>query len=382
MRVLFVIDTIDSSRAGTQRQLLETIPRLNAEGIQTQLVCLWASQWMSENRLPCPYTALDYRGFLKANFPSVVRSLSRLIREQRPDVIQTFFEDSIFVAWLAAELAGCNSALVSSRRDIGLGPKNQPWYHRLYRVVLPAVNRRFAGIVANSERVRTYAAKVERTPLNRITVLRNGVALADLAIRVPPPEPMATHNDCTWIVCVASLTPVKRHDLALWAFRELVSSRPHSPVRLLFLGEGPLGTQLKELADSHGIGKLVHFHGSTEDVGPYLRNADIGLLCSDKEGLSNAILEYMSFGLPVVATDCGGNPELVLIDSGILVPTDDAKTLSAALGRLVDNPGLRLQMGQNGRRRVESDFDWPRATAALISYYHSIARNCEAGANH
>jgi glycosyltransferase involved in cell wall biosynthesis len=97
------------------------------------------------------------------------------------------------------------------------------------------------------------------------------------------------------------------------------------------------------------------------------------VLCSDREGLSNAILEYMAYGLPVVATAVGGNPELVNGDNGALVPAADADALTHALAELVDDANGRESRGARARLDVERDFSWPRAIGALEDYYHELA---------
>src|SRR3569833_2430533 len=96
--IAFVIDTIATDTAGTQKQLLETIRRLHRADFSPRLICLWESPWMRANTLPCPCTVLGYRGFLKPDYPAVIRRLAALIRSERLDLLQTFFGDSIFVA--------------------------------------------------------------------------------------------------------------------------------------------------------------------------------------------------------------------------------------------------------------------------------------------
>src|SRR5688572_6187336 len=121
MKIAFIIDTISCDTAGTQKQLLETIRRLNRNEFEPELICLWESRWMTSNTLPCPCTVLGYRGFIKTDFPNVVRRLANLISSRKIDIVQSFFEDSIFVAALGATFARPRPILLSSRRDIGLG---------------------------------------------------------------------------------------------------------------------------------------------------------------------------------------------------------------------------------------------------------------------
>jgi L-malate glycosyltransferase len=381
MKIAYLIDTIACDTAGTQKQLLETIRRLDRAQFEPQLICLWESPWMKTNRLPCRCTVLGYRGFLKANFPRVVRQLAQLISSERIDVVQTFFEDSIFVAWLSALLARPRPVLLSSRRDIGLGSENQPWYHSLFRRALPIVNRHFDGIIANSEQVRAYVSARERTPLDKIKVHYNGVALPvapPVAESGDAPGCLATHHADVWIGLAASLTPVKRHDLAIRAFAKLIDANLPVTIRLVLLGEGPQRGQLEQLAQSCGVRPLVHFEGAVSDVSSYLRRLDVGVLCSDREGLSNAILEYMACSLPVVATRVGGNAELVMQENGLLVEANDADALAKALRVLAVDKDLRVRMGVASRERAVRLFSWERSMADLESYYRSLVGSPEA----
>jgi glycosyltransferase involved in cell wall biosynthesis len=369
IKIAYLIDTIATGTAGTQKQLLEIIRRLDPAEFEPQLICLWQSPWMTANPLPCPCTVLGYRGFLKPNFPSVVRKLAAKIDADGIDVIQTFFEDSIFVAASGAALARSSPVLLSSRRDIGLGESNQPWYHRLFGLALPAVNRRFQGIIANSEQVRRYVAQREKTPATKIEVIYNGVTISARAGTVPAVFQKAAAD--VWLGLVASLTSVKRHDLLIRALATVAKTGNGPRVHLVLLGDGPERDRLEMLAAQCGIADLVHFEGAVTDVSAYLQELDIGVLCSDREGLSNAILEYMAAGLPVVATEVGGNAELVTHENGICVPANDVDALSGALGLLIADAQMRTSMGAASFARVQRDFSWENSMARLQAYYRA-----------
>jgi len=373
MKIAYIIDTIESDTAGTQKQLLETIRRLDRTEFDPSVICLWRSPWMQSNPLPCNCTVLGYKGFLKINFPFVVRRLARLLSDEKIDIAQTFFEDSIFVVWLAAALSSRRPVLLSSRRDMGLGVQNQPWYHQLFRLALPLVNRRFAGIIANSSEVRHYVSRRERTPLSKIKIHYNGVALPALRENAATaPGSMAGSTAALWIGLVGNLTPVKRHDLLIQAFKVLMMSMPELDARLLLLGDGPQRASLELLAAQLGVRERIHFEGSVHDVSPYLRHLDIGVLCSDREGLSNAILEYMAHGIPVIATAVGGNSELIDRNNGIIVPPGDVDALAEALNLLSSDPQRRASLGQASREKAQRLFSWERSIADIETYYRGL----------
>lgn len=374
-KIAYLIDTIASDTAGTEKQLLETIRRLDRGRFNPLLVCLRESRWMRENRLPCPCYILGYEGFTKPSFPIVIRRLSRLIDDLEIDIVQTFFEDSIFVGFLGKVFSKSSVRLLSSKRDMGLGKGNQPWYHSLYSVALPFVNRYLSGIVANSEEVKKYVAKREKVNPEKIKVIYNGISIPRRDEHKP--SIFETEKNTTWITMVASLTPVKRHDLLLKAVAELIKRNQSINVKILLLGDGPEKAKLGAIARSLSIRKHVIFEGAVKDVPSYLYNSNIGVLCSDREGLSNAIMEYMACGLPVVATSVGGNLELIDEAIGILVAPGDHMALANALEPLITRPELGKKMGEAGKRKIEENFSWEKTIDELQNYYISLLNNCK-----
>jgi glycosyltransferase involved in cell wall biosynthesis len=114
--------------------------------------------------------------------------------------------------------------------------------------------------------------------------------------------------------------------------------------------------------------------GAVDDVAPYIRAADLFVLPSAAEGLSNALLEGLASGLPAVATAVGGNPDLIESDdNGLLVPVDDAPALSAAIRALLAAPERRARLGQRARERVRAEFDITIAVDRLEALYRRLA---------
>lgn len=362
--VAFLIDTITTDTEGTQKQLLELIRRLPAHGVDPVLIVLRTSPWLDENPPPCTLEILGYRGLLKPDIFGCVRRLRRVVQARRIHILQTFFEDSIFVAWLAFALSR-RPVLMSSRRDIGLGTTARPWYHAVFKRLLPVVNRRFAAVLANSQEVRAHVIRQERISADRVRVVYNGVEL-------PPevgPGQARTRVARTALeaVVVGSLTRVKRHDVVLEALAELTRRGVATP-KVKFLGDGPLRGELEAQARELGVADFVHFQGAVADVRAHLACADVGVLCSDREGLSNAILEYLASGLPIIATRVGGNPEIIDEGSGILIPPGDPSALADAFIRVASWD--RDSVMRHSRRRAVERFSWGASLTQLLECYH------------
>jgi len=175
-----------------------------------------------------------------------------------------------------------------------------------------------------------------------------------------------------WIVLTAGLTPVKRVDLFLQAFSRVVRKCPETTVHAVVLGEGPEEQQLKALRHELGLRERVHFVGAVKNVTAYLHYADIGVLCSQKEGLSNAILEYMSASLPIVATEVGGTPELVDNTNGVCVKPGDAEALAQAITRLVEDEEVRREKGRKSLEKVQARFSWSKTMSETEDFYRHL----------
>ncbi len=301
------------------------------------------------------------------SFVGVVRRLVKNIKERQIDIVQTFFEDSIFIGFFGKIISNQPLLLLSSRRDIGLGKDNQPWYHSLFSIALPWVNRYFDAIIANSEQVRLYVSKREKVSLGKIKVIHNGVLIPD-----PPSKTrlvISSQDTIVKIGLVASLTPVKRHDVLIKALAELVCRSLRHSFQVYLLGDGPERGHLNNLVSEFALQEHIHFVGAVKDVASYLYDFDIGVLCSDREGLSNAILEYMANGLPVVATAVGGNIELVDEKNGICVPPGDFIALADALQVLINDAQLRKKLGGGSLQKIQQFFSWEKSMAELENYY-------------
>jgi L-malate glycosyltransferase len=368
-RIAYLIDTISSDKAGTEKQLLNIIKRIPYDCI---LICLYESTWMTNNKLPCETVVLGYRGFLHINFLWVLAHYIQCLKDFNITVVQAFFEDSMFIGCMGKMLSKQPHKLVISRRDLGLGA-DEPVYHKFYKLLKPLALRAADSFAVNAHAIKQHLFRNEKIPNDKICVIRNGVDLPTPP-QVPPSVFLEFEAD-VWIVIVANLKPIKRVDLLLRAFAKLQKQVNNQTIRAVILGDGKLYEELNQLAKELCIADHSHFMGSVKNVSDYLFNVDIGVLCSDKEGLSNAILEYMACGLPVVATDAGGNRELVDYTNGICVPTGDLNSLTQSLHLLITAPDIRKKLGIQSLKKIQQDFVWERTIQQWTTYYNSLLLN-------
>lgn len=214
-------------------------------------------------------------------------------------------------------------------------------------------------IVCNSQAL--VAAMRERgTPLNHLSFIPNGVDSDYFCpARTPPCNPL--------VVCVARLAGDKDHATLLKAF-EIVSGKiPEARLRLV--GVGPEEEKLRKLAAEMPVAKSIEFAGASSNPLPHYQQAAVFALSSTREGQPNAILEAMSCGVPVCATNVGGIPDLVgQNEAGLLSGAGDFRALAKNLLQILDNPEYGKKLGNAGRERVKQDFSF----TAMINAHQEL----------
>jgi glycosyltransferase involved in cell wall biosynthesis len=222
-------------------------------------------------------------------------------------------------------------------------------------------------VVANAEAVKDHVAVIHGIRRDRISVILNGVSLERVAAAAGRSDGPPT------VLVVASLTPKKDHHTLLDAAALVCARLPDT--RFVLVGDGPLRGELERRSEELGVSRNVEFGGELTDIGPALRQADLCALTSLKEGCSNFILESMLAGRPVVATDAGGNRELVEDgETGYVVALGDAEAVASRMVEILSDRELATRMGESGRRRAERLFNVDRMVSETMTLYESTLR--------
>jgi glycosyltransferase involved in cell wall biosynthesis/peptidoglycan/xylan/chitin deacetylase (PgdA/CDA1 family) len=374
LRVLFLIDEVASlSVGGTERQLLQIAEMASKAGMLPEIAVLRGSHVLTNEVTSCPIRCNDLRSFHQ---PSAIRQLCEFVawmRRKRFHVLQTFFVESNLIGPLLGRMAGI-PVILSSRRNLNhaMSPG------ALFRQRIS--NRLVTRIVANSQAVKAAVIRTESAPAGKIDVLRNGIDLStfhrDLAARREIRQKMGVADNEILIGNTSRLYPVKCiHDFLQAA--AMVVARIFS-ARFCIIGDGPLRQELEALAASLNIAGRVHFEGACNNMGSYLNALDMGVLCSEAEGFSNSLLEYMAMGLPCIATDVGGNREMLGEQAGLLVPAHRHELLADAMLRLLQNPQERSAFSIAARQRA-AQFSVSAAQSALAEYFLTVTRGLRFG---
>lgn len=360
-RVSFFIDNL--SRAGTETQLLALIRTLDRSRVEPSLAMLDGTTAESLELAPtdCKLIRLGLKTF--SNLRATARAARRLMRfwkRRQADIVQTYFLDSTYFGVPLARAAGIPHVI---RVRNNLGHWVTPAHLRLGRIV----GRMAHSTLTNSEPGRLALRDSEQLDESKIDVLENGVDL-DRFTTIPPPS----RTGGVTIGTLANLRPVKGVDVLLRAFRLVADQYPTT--RLLIAGDGEQRDELEALATSLGLTSQVTFLGRVSDVPRFLAEIDVAVMPSRAEGMSNAILEFMAAGRPLVATAVGATPKLLMDGTlGMLVPPGDEGLLAEALMQLISDEDYSAAIAETARGHVHRHFGRDAMCRRFEAYYRRLA---------
>lgn len=345
-KVCLLIGTL--GLGGAEKQLVLLARGLHRRGVPTHVVTLFRTgpreNMLREAGVPVTNLGvgkLSLTPYGVARAVSAVYRLAHLLRKERPDVLHAF----LFVAYVLAPVAQLFAripVLVAGRRSLG----DYKDGHRLAMLIERIATTRTRLLIANADAVARDTLSREKVSSEKVTVVYNGLPRSAFDSVEPAeiPEPVGPI-----LVCVANLKVYKGHRILLEAMAAL--RQRGNPVTAILIGDGPERTALASQAASLDVD--ARFLGHRTDVGRYLASADVSVLPSHTEGMSNAVMEAMAAGLPIVATDVGGTAELIS-GRGILVPPCDCTALTDALARVLQDPRGSAQMGRRARQFAQA----------------------------
>jgi glycosyltransferase involved in cell wall biosynthesis len=360
VRVSFMIDRL--SRAGTESQLLALIREVDRATVSPSLVLLDGEDDLSRALEPsdCPVLRLGVRRLASLTAARAARRLRAFWREHRPDVLQVYFLDAAYLGAPVAKLCGVKT-VVRVRNNLGYWLT--PRHRALGRMIRPFVDL----TLTNTEAGKQALIERERHRTDRVVVLENGVDTAKFN-RFMLPD---TSKKRVRVGCVANLRPVKNIDGLMRAAKTALERFPQLVFQVA--GDGEERAALERLHGELGLGDRFVLRGSVADVPAFLRSVEIAVLSSHSEGMSNALLEYMSAGRAVIATDVGANATLVRHrKDGLLVAPGDEPAFVEALGELLAHPVRAAGYGASARQRVEAEYSRDAMRKRFEEFYRGL----------
>jgi glycosyltransferase involved in cell wall biosynthesis len=349
---------------GTEKQLIAVIERLDRNKFDPYLVCLRSTDFLDNCRLDCHRRVLNVSSLVSRDGIIKFFLFVGFLKKEKIDIVQTFFFDSTAFGVLAARLARVKGIL-SSRRDMGF------WYTPKILIVLFFVNLLTHRIVVNSEAIKENVHKRERLNLKKIDVIYNGVDLEPFSVHYDVDKlrnelGIPTNDNVVGIVANLNRR-VKRVDIFVAAAAKILKEK--YSVSFVVVGEGSFRKKLEVQGVNLGISEKMFFVGSQTNIIPYLQLFEVGVLTSESEGFSNAIIEYLAAGLPVVCFDTGGNSELVANGiNGYLFKWLDVSGLENRIVEILSNPNVMATISRNNIL-ASSQFTWNDCVAKHELFY-------------
>ncbi len=347
---------------GVEKRLLAVLKELRGE-FDCEVVCIHSRGPLAEQfeNAGIPVTLIPFKGRFH---PLSLLKLALFLRKKGAKIVHSHMYRPNASATVAA-LLGQVPVIIANIHNL------QHWDSSRQRLTDAFLHPfRTHTITVSREVWREYLEETGADP-QRVSVLRNGVLLSgpqgdseDLfeELRIP--------HGAQVVSCVARLVPQKGHGVLLRAWRGIEARFDNA--WLLLVGGGPLEDELKGRAESLGL-KRVLFTGVRDDVPSILQSSSCMVLSSFKEGFSNAILEAMAVGTPVVATRVGGAEEAMEDGiTGLLVPPEDTHSLTRSIIGVLTNPRFRKRLGLQAKERQMRLFSLRSMAAKTAALYRSL----------
>lgn len=306
---------------------------------------------------------------------AVYGRLWKLLRGLKPQIVHTrnlATLDCVIPAWLARVPHRIHG-------EHGWDVYDLHGQSRKYRLIRRACQPFVQRYVSVSRDLQRWLRDDVGLPGAKLSQIYNGVDAARFRPRDGAreyfPRPGFVASDSIVLGHVGRMEPVKDPLNLVRAFVLLPEEAPQvrERLRLVMVGDGPLRAQALQILGGSGLAEQAWLPGTRDDVPELMRSFDLFALPSLNEGISNTVLEAMASGLPVVATNVGGNPELVREgETGLLVPPADPPSLARALATYVRSPEVRLRHGESARQHIVDRFALEVMVRQYLRLYDSV----------
>ena len=368
IRVAHVVDLL--ALAGMEYGVIKLVNRLDPERIQSMIVCLRHQTEDARQLLAGTIPVFELRKSPGRNWRLIGR-LAAVFRAEKVDIVHSHNWSTLLYSVAAAQLARVPIVVH------GEHGKDDTNVDRRRLIASRVLVRGVARVCAVSRDLTEELVRDWRVPRERVARIPNGVDLEAFGrdderdtlrkeLGLPPGSRVVMNT--------GGFRTIKDHPTLLRAFARIHGEDPAA--RLVLVGSGGAADPragLDRMAAELGIREAVVFAGVRQDIPRVLQVCDVYVNSSRFEGMSNTILEAMAAGRPVVATDVGGNPELVEDGvSGFLVPPGDEGHLAARVVKLLRDASLRSRMGAAGRARVEAVHSMGGMVRAYADLYEEL----------
>ena len=368
-RIFFLLDSLQIG--GTETQAVELALRLDPTRYRVTLGCLQLRGPLLDRLEDSAVSLMEFHAHDGVDSPSGIYQilrLARFLRHGRFDIVQSHDLWSNLLAIPAARLA-LVPVVISSRRDLS----HLSWYTPLKRRFLRHLQKLSSAVLVNSRQIQNQLLRDDHFSPELIRVVYNGIDVDRFSKVAADRERLFPGlGNSTLIVTTGNMNGnVKGHPALIQAARGVCSKFPQ--VKFVLIGDGRCRPEFESKVAEFGMKQNFFFLGSRRDVPELLACCDMAVSSSRAEGFSNALLEYMAAGLPTVATQVGGNTEIIQHRiNGLLVSPDNPAALADAISCLLENRSLASQLGAAGRERVRTCFGFEQLISNVDELYTEL----------
>lgn len=356
---------------GLENGLVNIVNRMPAKRYRHAIVCLTNADDFA-NRITVPGVHVVQLHKKPGHDVAVYWRLWKTLRLLRPDIVHTRNLAALEMQAITLFLPGIKRVHGEHGRDMHDLDGSNRKYNFLRKMLQPLIHR----YIAVSKDLSYWLETVVGIQSDKIEQIYNGVDTERFFASDEKNCQLAItgflDSESIVVGAVGRLAEVKNQRSLVLAISLILKAKPElaESLRVVLVGDGPMNNELRQLVETLSLKNSVWLPGDRKDIPELLRLMDIFVLPSLAEGISNTVLEAMATGLPVVATNVGGNPELIEEGyNGLLVDVDDPQQLAEAILTLVNDPVLREKMGINGSDRVRQVFDWHNTVSEYVSVY-------------
>ena len=370
-RVFFLLDSLQIG--GTETQAVELALHLDPARYRVTLGCLQLSGPLLSRLQNSAVSVIEFHPTGGVDSPSGIYQifrLARFLRQGRFDVLHTHDLWSNLLGIPAGRLARV-PVLISSRRDLS----HLPWYTPVRRRFLRHLQKLSSAVLVNSRQIQTQLIDEDHFSPELIRVIYNGIDLNRFGNTSGGRERLfPSLENCRLIVTTGNMSSaVKGHSTLIEAARAVCDKFPAA--RFILIGDGCRRPEFESKVAELGLEEKVLFLGSRQDIPELLACCDMAVLPSRAEGFSNALLEYLAAGLPTIATQVGGNTEIIQHRvNGLLVSPDNPTALADAIAWLLEDASFAAQLSSSGKEHVRRHFGLAQLAANVDALYTALLK--------
>ncbi len=355
---------------GLENGLVNIINHMPRDTVRHVIVCLTDHDDFIE-RIKVPVEIIDLHK--KPGFDwGCYYHFYKLVKQLRPDIVHSRNLAALeyqLPAWLAIRPLACHGEHGWDVADLTGRLK--------YRLIRWFYSHWVDAYIALSKHTLNYLVEQVKIPRAKVSHICNGVnTYAFMPAARPNLLPSdKVDSDCFVIGTVGRLALVKNQLLLLQAFASLLDNPAGDgkKIRLLIIGAGECETSLKSFVEEHHLEQFVFFMGQQQDINKWLQYMDLFVLPSLAEGICNTILEAMAAGKAVIATDVGGNGELVVDgETGTLIESQNCAELERAMLAYILRPAMLAKHAKAARERALAEFSLPVMVEKYSRFYHEL----------